>query len=182
MCLLFGIIAVHSQNTLSHFIPSLLLAKTHKLSYELELGQRWCFTFTEMQNYSFWFVQSSLSGKCQLYQASVAEQYKGRTGALPLLLAAHIRLRSPERKEKTNRAPFPGAIKQSFVKSDGQWSIGSKVPPAGPWRWIGGGENRPCLQQGLTKPGQNQAASPGNPKGWENRHKPEFLMAGSRED
>lgn len=40
MCLLFGIIAVHSQNTLSHFIPSLLLAKTHKLSYELELGQR----------------------------------------------------------------------------------------------------------------------------------------------
>lgn len=169
-----------TYSALSHFIPSLLLAKdTHKLRYELELGQSWCFTFTEMQNYYFCLFRVHSLGNVSFIQESVAEQYKGRRGVLPLLRAAHYQAEEPRNKgEKTNRAPFPRAIKQSVIKSDRQRSTGSKAPPAWPWRWMGEGENRPCLQQGAAKPG----CLPREPQGWENWCNSECLIAGSRED
>lgn len=91
---------------------------------------------------------------------------------MPILIAAHIRLRNPERKEKKN-APFLRAIKQSVVKSVRQRSAvkerGTSKVPTAPIHEDGlenREENRPCLQQGAySQKWQDEVASQGTYKG-----------------
>lgn len=98
-------------------------------------------------------------GNARFIQEGVAAQYKGRTAVLSLPQSCtHQAEESRKEREKTNRAPFPRAIKHSVVKSDRQRSTGSKVPPAWPWRWIGEGR-----EQALPAAGSDKTRLP--PKG-----------------
>lgn len=95
-------------------------------------------------------------GYASFMQKSVAEQHKGRTAALRVLIAAHIRLRNPERKENKQNAPFLRAIKQSVVKSARQCSAVKEQGVQEAKRLQreredgleNGEENRACLPQG----------------------------------
>lgn len=73
------------------------------------------------ETFFFLFTIHSV-GYASFIQESRAEQHKGRTAVLHVLIAAHIKLRNPERKENKQNAPFLRAIKQSVVKSARQRS------------------------------------------------------------
>lgn len=77
-----------------------------------------------MQNFFLFTIHSV--GYASFVQKSTAEQHKGRTAVLHVLIVAHIKLRNPERKKNKQNAPFLRAIKQSVVKSARQRSAVKK--------------------------------------------------------
>lgn len=108
ICLLFGVTTAHSQNTLTvllflftSFLPMLFHTKhTHKIRDKLQLGQLIFYLCTDWNAKLFLlFIVHSL-GNASFIQKSTAKQHKWRTAVLPMLIAAHIRLKEPRKKER----------------------------------------------------------------------------------